>query len=59
MYNVDLSDLYIDMSVLHVDYVRKQLSWLGHRRYMAEILQIRRKTPFNQSINQSWLGTTD
>ena len=30
------------------------LCWPFSRRYMAEILPIRRKTLYNQSINQSW-----
>ena len=29
----------------------KSLSMIDYRRYMAEILPIRRKTPSNQSIN--------
>ena len=28
----------------------------GHRHYMPEIIQIRRQTPINQSINQSLVG---
>ena len=36
----------------------KQIAQSYHRRYMAEILPIRRKTLFKQTINQSINPTT-